>query len=191
MTDDQLAFLQLMDRVRAGSADAVRELIDTYGRHVLRVVRRRLNKRLRPKFDSTDFTQSVWASFFTSGLERHSFERPEDLIAFLGAVAGNKVTDEIRQRLRYRQHNVGREQSLQGSAAREGEALAGPGPTPSEEAMARECWDRMQQRATRPGRRILGLLRQGVTHEEIARKLRVDVKTVQRLVRNLGRELDE
>src|SRR5688572_23874581 len=66
MSEQQKDFSTLMQCVREGSADATKELLDRYGPHVLRVVRRKLNRKLRPKFDSVDFVQDVWASFFTT-----------------------------------------------------------------------------------------------------------------------------
>jgi RNA polymerase sigma factor (sigma-70 family) len=185
MSEMQPDFQLLMEQVRAGSGEAVRELLDTYGAHILRVVRRRLNKRLRPKFDSGDFVQAVWASFFASGLEKGSFDRPEQLAAFLAAVAGNKVADANRQRLRYRKFNIEGEKSLEGSAAVEAEGLTDHGPTPSQVFMAKEKMGELRQQATRPGRRILKLLQRGVPLKEIAAKLGVSKKTIQRLIRNL------
>jgi len=51
-----------------GSEDAAREFVATYGPPILRVVRRQMNKCLRSKYDSIDFEQSVWASFFAQDL---------------------------------------------------------------------------------------------------------------------------
>src|SRR5262245_50351321 len=106
----------LMERLRQGSSEAAQELFETYGPHVLRVVRRKLDKKLRAKFDSTDFEQAVWASFFIYPTHGYHFEQPEELIAFLANLAHNKLVDALRQRYRTEKYNVNRERSLEGSA---------------------------------------------------------------------------
>jgi RNA polymerase sigma factor (sigma-70 family) len=186
MPPEQAEFQALMERIRSGSQDAVRELLHKYGIHILRVVRRHLNKKLRSQYDSCDFVQAVWASFFTNSLQEHSFSRPEDLIGFLVKVAGNKVIDAFRQRMRAEKNNINREHSLEGSAAGEAVKLLDTQPSPSQLAMANEKLEQLQQRARRPGFVILELLRQGVSHVEIARRLKINEKTVRRLVRNVA-----
>jgi hypothetical protein len=79
MSEDRPDFQTLLKGIRAGSQDAARQMLAIYGKHVLRVIRRRLHKRLRAKFDSGDFAQSVWASFFTAPASEGHFQRPEDM----------------------------------------------------------------------------------------------------------------
>jgi hypothetical protein len=55
MPDRHLEIAALMERIQEGSQDAVRELLDQYGSHLVRVIRRRLSQRLRSQFDSADF----------------------------------------------------------------------------------------------------------------------------------------
>ncbi len=57
-------FCTLMRRVGEGSEDAAWELVTRYGEDIRRAVRRVLNVKLRPKFNSLDFVQLVWKSFF-------------------------------------------------------------------------------------------------------------------------------
>src|SRR5262245_48951943 len=68
-------FRDLMRQVNEGSDDAIRELVQVYGPHILRVVRMRLSKHLRSKFDSADFVQSVWAAFFAIPASEVHFDR--------------------------------------------------------------------------------------------------------------------
>src|SRR5262245_7651335 len=98
--DQMLAeFEALMHRVRAGSPGAADELFERYGNSVRRVVRRWLHQPLRRHYDSTDFEQSVWASFFQGPADHGIFPTPEDLVAFLSRIAYNKVVDATRKRL--------------------------------------------------------------------------------------------
>jgi RNA polymerase sigma-70 factor (ECF subfamily) len=174
-----------MQRVRAGSQDAAQLLVEQYGNHILRVVRRTLHKKLRSKFDSLDFQQDVWASFFAEQPQK-TFECPEALAAFLAKLARNKVLMAHRTRCRFQRHNVNRENSLDGSAAFQAENLAAREPTPSQLAVAQEQWEQMLQGHPPRHQRILILVRQGYTQQQIARELGVDERTVRRVVRKLA-----
>ena len=78
MTDMDDEFRSLIRRVRGGSEEAAWELVREYGEAIRRAVRRALHVSLRPKFDSLDFVQIVWKSFFRARtIDR--FESPQDL----------------------------------------------------------------------------------------------------------------
>ena len=64
MTHDDSSFEAAVKELRTGSEEAIWNFIQTYGPHIQRVVRRRLHHKLRSKFDSVDFVQMVWVSFF-------------------------------------------------------------------------------------------------------------------------------
>src|SRR3954463_16718394 len=85
-------------RIHAGDEDAARDLLMRYEAEVRLVVRRQLPRMLRSRFDSVDFLQSVWGSFFhrvrTTPTE---FEDGRHLVAFLARAAKNKVIDEFRK----------------------------------------------------------------------------------------------
>ncbi|MHC5538064.1 RNA polymerase sigma factor, partial [Singulisphaera rosea] len=85
-------------RIHAGDEEAARELLTRYEAEVRLVVRRQLPRLLRSRFDSLDFMQSVWGSFFRrvrSGPAE--FEDSRHLVAFLARAAKNKVIDEYRR----------------------------------------------------------------------------------------------
>src|SRR3954454_4204180 len=102
-------FAALMRRVRAGNPEAAREVFERYSGHVRRVVRRRLHQRLRAQYDSLDLLQAIWASFFHVPIERYTFAKPDDLIAFLSRLAYNKAVEVFRRHLRTGQRNLNRE----------------------------------------------------------------------------------
>src|SRR5947208_9384089 len=87
MDSAQEAFLELMQRVQEGDEQAAAELYESYRAHILKVVRRRLHHPLRNRFDSYDFVQSVWLSFYEDGLEKTPFDGPKELAAFLQKMA--------------------------------------------------------------------------------------------------------
>jgi RNA polymerase sigma-70 factor (ECF subfamily) len=185
MFDSDREFQTLMDRVLAGSPEAARQLTEEYGPHLLRVVRRRLHKQLRTKFDSRDFVQDVWASFFAALPEGATFDRPGALVGFLVRLARNKVVDEVRLRLMGHKHNVNREQLL-GDRTAEGErCLPALQPTPSALAISREQWDVFLQKQPVLYRRALQLVRNGADTAEAAQAARVSERTVKRLLQKL------
>src|SRR6516225_2591750 len=87
----------LLERIKDGDEDAARELLSRYESKVRLVVRRQLPRLLRSRFDSIDFLQSVWGSFFHRiQTEPIDLNEEENLIAFLAWAARNKVIDEYR-----------------------------------------------------------------------------------------------
>jgi RNA polymerase sigma factor (sigma-70 family) len=181
-------FATLVCRIREGSEEAMLELVEKYGDHVYRAVRRKLNRAIRAKFDSGDFVQAVWASFFENRERLLDFPSPRHLVQFLARVAQNKVIDEIRRRLVLQENNVNREVPLDRSSARW--SLVSRGPTASEVVMADECLQQMIVGRSARLRQVVELKKSGATHLEIAEVLGVDPKTVQRVLQRLHREVD-
>jgi RNA polymerase sigma factor (sigma-70 family) len=185
LDSQQQQFQALMDRVLAGSPEAARELTEEYGPHLLRAVRRRLHRQLRTKFDSRDFVQDVWASFFAALPGKPAFERPEALVGFLAQLARNKVVDAVRLRLMGQKYNVNREQPLANGPARRDGHLPARQPTPSELAASREQWEVFLQKQPLVYRRALALIRDGADPAEAAQAVRVSERTVRRLLQKL------
>jgi RNA polymerase sigma factor (sigma-70 family) len=183
-------FKDLMQRVRDGSEDAARELLDRYGDHILRVVRRKLHRELRSKFDSVDFVQAVWASFFADVPQRGNFDQPQALIAFLVTLAQNKVIEVVRQRMKTQKYNINREKPLEAASPDAAGAVASRDPTPSQVAIANDEWRRLLAELPDRYQRMLVLLREGHTQKDIARELGVNEKTVRRVLEKLNGEPD-
>lgn len=179
-TDEE--FHDLMQRVLTGSEPAAEELFRDYGPSLLHAIRRRLSKRIRSQFDSLDFAQDVWASFFKEGPEKRSFNSPTELVLFLTKVAENKVIDAFRHRVRTQKHDLEREESLDDSRRIDKGELVGAQPTPSQIVMSKEEWVEFLRKQPMAYRRIFILLREGKTQDEIAVELGIHKKTVQRVV---------
>jgi len=189
MSAQQTEFELLMERVRAGSPEAAQEVYDRYSDHIRWVVRRRLHHRLRTQYDSVDFLQAVWASFFVAPADRYTFSTPEALIHFLSRLACNKVIEVFRQRLQTERHNLNREQSLEGL----GDEVNDPperGPSPSQLAIAEEHWERLLQGQPPLKRQVLEMLRQGHTQREISEQLDLHPKAIQRFLRELNAKVE-
>jgi len=178
---DVAAFRQLLDEVRAGSQDAAWRLLELYGPHVYRVVRRHLGRSLRTRFDSADFVQSVWASFFTNCVQLRSFSQPADLIRFLAAIARNKVIDRVR-RNQTSGRDFRREVSFE-RVAREDEARYDV--SPSDFAIAHERWNSLVKGQPQRQQTIVQMKFMGEDDHAIAAHLRVSVRTVRRLLDKL------
>ncbi len=180
----------LLGRVRAGDEAAARELLVRYEAQVRLVVRRQLPKLLRSRFDSLDFLQSVWGSFFRqmrAGPEE--FVQPRALVAFLAKVAKNKVIDEYR-RASSRKADLSREESLwsRGSATPE---LASEEPSASDVAEARETLARLQDLLPDDRRVVIELRVEGLSTREIGEKLAISERTVRRTLEDLRRRAEE
>lgn len=182
MSSPEEEFRSLMTRVGSGCPDAARELFDRYGDHVRRIVRRKLHQGLRSQYDSIDFTQDVWASFFTSPLEKCAFDTPESLVAFLSEMAFHKVSKAFRRGFQTKKYNLNGKQSLNADGP-DGEPAPEPplhGPTPSQVAIANEQWERMNDGQPDRFRLMLELLRQGYNYQEVAERTGLHPKAIQR-----------
>src|SRR3954468_17659368 len=84
---------ELIARARAGDQAAWEELFRACYPKVVRVVRRKLDRPLRPLYDSTDFASDVWKSL-AAKCDRFDFPSIDSLMAFLKQAAEQKVIDE-------------------------------------------------------------------------------------------------
>ena len=176
-------------RIQAGDDGAARELLSRYEAEVRLVVRRQLPRLLRSRFDSLDFLQSVWGSFFrrmrTAPTE---FEDSRHLVAFLARAAKNKVIDEYR-RAASRKHNMHREEPLWLDGRRPRD-VPDPIDSPSEVAQAHEVLVRLQELMPAERRTILELKAQGLSSKDIGERLGISERTVQRVLEELRRRME-
>jgi RNA polymerase sigma factor (sigma-70 family) len=185
VSEEPESFGVLMQRLKEGSEDAAREILARYGHHIRRVVRRKLNRHVRPSCDSEDFAQAVWASFFAAPVRRQAFAGPDELIAFLAAMAHNKVVQAYRERVTTQKRNARRERPFPEVASEGGNAAIARQPTPSQVASAHEQFDQLLQRVPPRYQQVLAMLRLGFTHREIAEELKLNEKTVRRVLQRL------
>jgi RNA polymerase sigma factor (sigma-70 family) len=173
----------LLARIRAGDEGAARELLSRYESKVRLVVRRQLPKLLRSRFDSLDFLQSVWGSFFRRVKTGPTdLQEEQNLIAFLAWAARNKVIDECRRAVSQKQ-DVHREKrlGLEGDL----EPPRSPADTPSQLAQAQETYDRLRDLLPNDRRVILELKAAGHSCKEIGDRLSLSERTVERALQDL------
>jgi RNA polymerase sigma factor (sigma-70 family) len=182
MAENDDDFRDLMRRVGEGADDAAWELVNRYGEEIRRAVRRVLNANLRPKFDSLDFVQLVWKSFFRVRDKSDRFHRPEELAAYLVAMAKNKVGMEARRRFMTKKYNIGHERSFDQVHA---EDMACRQPAPIDVAIAHERWDQLLKDQPVHYQQIIHLRLQGHTCLDIGKAVHLDERTVRRFLKKL------
>lgn len=179
-TDD---FRSLLRATLDGDPEAAARLCRDYEEPILRVVRRKLLPQLRSRYDSLDFVNDVWASFFANPPKDERLASPQSLVAYLAQMASNKVV-EARRSSTAAKNNIDRETPLD-AATRTHRAGGIPGrdATPSQIVGAEDEFQRLLRGRSPMHQAILNLLRDGMTYREIADRLNTTEKTVQRLVR--------
>jgi RNA polymerase sigma factor (sigma-70 family) len=175
----------LIARAKAGDDAAIREFLTRFEPEVRIVVRGRLPRMLRSQFDSMDFVQAVWQSFFAD-LRKGSrqFENVHHLRGFLAGVARNKVFQEHRRLTRTKKHALAREQSLyvrRGSSEVELELIS-PEPTPSQAVQASDRLAQLVAGCSPLEAQVITLRHQDMTFDEIARRTGVSERSVRRII---------
>jgi len=177
-----------MALARDGSDDAAREIYDQYQPHVIRVVRRRLRHELRSKFDSVDFAQAVWQSFFSRRIELTSVDNPESFVKLLAIMTRNKILDETRRRTRTQKYDVSKELPLDTLPTCANERDMAQTDTPSEFAIANERWTGILRNSPQRNQSILKMKMSGLTCQEIADELDLSERTVRRAIKKMDAE---
>jgi RNA polymerase sigma factor (sigma-70 family) len=177
-------FRSLLAQVQQGSDEAARELYETYVKYVLKCVRHKLWHKMRSQFDSQDFVQQVWASFFDERRNLPDFQTPEDLTNYLLAMTRNKVAAAGRRR-RAQKRDMELEIRIEEENDLVGPHPASRDPTPSAVAVAAETRQRLVELQPQQVRTIAQLRAAGHTFAEIAAELAIDESTARRAIRQL------
>ena len=190
MSDDE--FVGLLDQARAGDDSATTSLLEAFEADVRLMVRVRLPKALRSRFDTMDFVQAVWQSVFSGGGRVAAITSPGHFRGYLAGVARNKVLEEFRRRTRTRKFDLGREEPLYvrrglHDAPRD---LPGFDPSPSQVAQADECWDRLIAGRSPVDAQIVRLRSEGRTFDEIAASTGLSERSVRRAIEAARRRLE-
>ncbi len=181
MADEKAEFRAAVARLRNGSSETIEAFVSRYGPAILRIARRNLSSSIRSKFDSRDFTQMVWVSFFRNPEDIKSFATPNELMAYLTRMVLNKIHDEHRRRLQSQKHNVKQECPI--------DAVGEPAnirvDSPSQIAIAREVWEQLLDGASERDRAIARLRLDGATFVEIAHEIGIHERFARRIVKRL------
>ena len=184
MTQKDSEFGRLIERLRQGSVEAVWDLAERYADHIRRVVRRTLDRQLRPQFDSEDFVQSLWHSMCRNPAAICKCDTPDDLVGFLVRVAQNKVWIRYHRAFRTKKYDQTRVTSIEAGEELK-ESLVSRDPDPLELAIARERWNRLFQQQPPKTQEILKRRIAGASCVEIARQMQISERTVRRTIDRL------
>lgn len=190
MQSDQGKFKSLLRQAGEGSDVAVQELVEKYGGVIRIAVRRHLSDQLRRQFDSDDFMQTVWKSFFSRRRDSDRFDTPDKLGAFLARVARNKVVEKYRRLQNTQSYNLDREQTATDLNPEHPHDGIGPSATPSQIASAKEQADRMFADQPAYLRQAIELKVKGLSNEEIGDQLGFNKDSIRRMLRRVKRQID-
>jgi RNA polymerase sigma factor (sigma-70 family) len=156
---------ELIGRVRSGDARAAAELVRRYEPYVRRAVRVEIrDPRLRRVYDSSDFCQSVLASFFARlALGQFELDQPAQLVRLLVTMARNKVAYRARRASITRRLDVTPEEQ-----AHCNERLVDPSPGPGRIVAENDFLQAVRDRLSVNERRLSDLRVDGRTWSEIA-----------------------
>jgi RNA polymerase sigma-70 factor (ECF subfamily) len=183
MPDDDVA--DLMARAKAGDPAAIRDFLVRFEPEVRMMVRARLPRKLRTQFDSVDFVQAVWQSFFSDlPVDTPEFLKAEHVHGFLAGVVRNKVYEQHRKLTRTAKYNIAREQRLY---IRRGDRevpreVVSPDPSPSQAAQAIDRLAQLIEGRCPIEVRVITLRRDGLTFDEIAARMGVSEKSIRRII---------
>jgi RNA polymerase sigma-70 factor (ECF subfamily) len=174
---------------QGGNQAALNQLCSIYGERVRRIIRFRLNQKLRSKLDSVDVVQDVLL-LAMGGLKDFTYRNEGDFLRWLSRIAENKLHDifnefhadkrDIRKEIPFKEH---RRQT--------GSALGGgfspiAATTPSVIVSKKEALDRLEKALDelKPEYKEVVVLKriEGLSYVEIAERLGKSAKAVSMLL---------
>ena len=187
MADRTQRFHNLLTRLKAGDQDAATQVVEEYGPHIYRAIRRRFrSKKLQILYNSDDCMQSVWGWFFANAADFDKCDTPRHLINYLARTAANKLIDQQRS-LNAGRNDINREAPLANSKCLDQFGLVDPGPTPSHRVSLQDQYDHCTRGLSPEKRTIVAMYAEGHSPEEIPVKLNLAVspRSVRRLLDDL------
>src|SRR5258708_700711 len=150
-------FMDLIQRVREGDADAAEELVRQYEPAIRRSLRLRLDPRLRRTCDSMDICQAVLCSFFVRAASgEYELETPEQLMKLLATMTRHKLSKTRRDQFRAKRDA----RRIAPASAEEHNPAAGAS-TPSQQVAAKELLSEVHRRFSEEEMRLVEQRNQG------------------------------
>jgi RNA polymerase sigma factor (sigma-70 family) len=181
--EDDLA--DLLTKAKTGDEAAIAQFLSRFEQEVRMMVRARLPRKLRTQFDSTDFAQAVWQSFFTDlRVKARDFDNVEHLRGFLSGVVRNKVLEQHRRLTRTEKYDLAREERLY---VRRGNRdvprdVVSPEPSPSQAVQANDRLAQLTAGRTPREIEVIRLRHAGLTFDEIAQETGINERTARRVI---------
>ena len=179
----------LVALAKEGDESALNQLCSVYGERVRRIIRLRLDQKLRPKLDSVDVVQDALI-LALGGLKDFTYRNEGDFLRWLTRIAENKFRDildkfhadkrDIHKEMPFRE--VGR--STEGGFVGAAEPIRTT--TPSVIMRKKEALDRLEQALDelKPEYKEVVMLKriEGLSHTEIAERLGKNTGAVRMLL---------
>jgi len=111
MTSDSNDTMQLLERARAGEGEAINDLLRLHRARLLRMVRTRLNPRIRGRVDESDVVQETYLET-AKRLPEYLAEPRAPFFLWLRQITGHRIIDVHRRHLGAQARNADMEISL-------------------------------------------------------------------------------
>ena len=179
----------LVTLAKAGDASALNHLCKIYGERVRRIVRFRMDRKLRSKLDSVDVVQDALV-LALEGLQDFTYKNEGDFLRWLAKIAENRFRD-ILDKFHAHKRDVHREIPFRRKGRRTADTSAGPAEpmrrtTPSVILSKKEALDRLEKALDelKPEYRDVIMLKriEGLSHAEIAERLGKNAGAVRMLL---------
>lgn len=187
------SFLDLVQRLESGDAEAAAILFDRYARRLIGLARRRLDERVRPKADADDVVNSVIRTFCRRAAERpFDLDGPDALWALLVEITLRKC-GRWNRHFRTRKRDIRREQTpppLSDSDC-DHEPHDAAAPRPEDEAVLREMVEHLLRDLDDKARGVCEMRLQSYEIEEIAMALKCSTATINRKIKQIKDRMRE
>lgn len=179
----------LVALAKEGNESALNQLCSVYGERVRRIIRLRLDHKLRPKLDSMDVVQDALV-LALEGLQDFTYKNEGDFLRWLAKIAENRFRD-ILDKFHAHKRDVHREIPFRRKGRRTADTSAGPAEpirrtTPSVILSRKEALDRLEKALDdlKPEYRDVIMLKriEGLSHAEIAERLGKNAGAVRMLL---------
>jgi RNA polymerase sigma-70 factor (ECF subfamily) len=179
----------LVALAKEGDEAAVSQLCSVYGERVRRMIRLRLDQKLRPKLDSVDVVQDALI-LALGGLKDFTYKNEGDFLRWLTKIAENRLRD-ILDKFHANKRDIHKEIPFKKEGrSTEGDSVGAAGPvrttTPSVIACRKEALDRLEKALDelKPEYKEIIVLKriEGLSHAEIAERLGKNAGAVRMLL---------
>ncbi len=159
----------LLARCKEGDQQAWQQLHDDWDGPLRLIIRSRLRRarwyaRCQRRFGDSDLRQEAWKTLYIKLTEVDEQLTPEHFLAYLKRISDNLVRHAHRDHCLTEKRTVEREQPIPTSLQRRD-------PPPDQVVETKDAWDSWLDTLPQDRRGVATMVRQGHTHEEIAKAL--------------------
>jgi RNA polymerase sigma-70 factor (ECF subfamily) len=175
----------LVDRCRAGDAEAARLLFERYVDRLVAVARRRLSQPLNSRVDPEDIVQSVFRTFF-GRLKGGQFqlEQQDDLCKLLVRITVNKTLRQVAYQKAAKRDPSQEAHTDDGEHEQVLQLLARE-PDPEEAVAFLDQLEHFLAQLTPDEQRILEMRVQGYSNEDICKELGIYDRKIRRVLERI------